>query len=129
MAGEVFRGLDIFSENLPTFILKGKEKVQTRVGGVATILIGLVILMYAGLTFSHLITRHKPEMFTYYKDNVYSLNSEKINLSARNFKIALTVEDYFPPKAMKNDLRYVKWIFRIVGKRDGVWYENILDYH
>ena len=117
MAGEVFRGLDFFGETLPKFILKGKEKVQTRVGGVATILIGLVVLMYAGFKFSHLITRHNPVMFTYYKDNLYSHNSESINLSARKFRIALTVEDFFAPAARKDDPRFVKWIFRMVGKR------------
>ena len=68
-------------------------------------------------------------MFTYYKDNTYSLNNEKINLGARNFKMAVTIEDYFPPIAQKNDLRFVKWIFRMVEKRDGVWTERMLSYH
>ena len=129
MAGEVFRGLDIFSEAIPTFILQGKKKVQTRVGGVATILLVIIVFMYAALKFSYLITRHKPEMFTYFKDNTYSLNNEQLNLGARNFRIAVTIEDYFPPIAQKNDLRFVKWMFRMVIKRNGVWTERILPYH
>ena len=68
-------------------------------------------------------------MFTYYKDNTYSLNNEKINLGARNFRMAVTIEDYFPPIAQKNDLRFVKWIFRMVEKHNGVWTERMLPYH
>ena len=91
-------------------------------GGVATILVGVVCLMYAGFKFSHLITRHKPIMFTYLKDNDYSLSGEMVNLSERNFKLAITIEDFFDPIAQKNDPRYVKWIFRMYGKRQGVWF-------
>ena len=71
MTGEVFRRLDIFGQNLPTFILKGKDKVQTRIGGVVSILIGILVLMYACLKFSHLIDRHNPVMNSFYKEDYY----------------------------------------------------------
>ena len=98
MTGEVFRGLDVFGQSLPTFILKGKDKVQTRVGGVFTILAFLIVLMYAILKFSHLMARHKPTMFSYLKDNDYSLNGVEIDLSERKFRIAVTIEDFFAPR-------------------------------
>ena len=109
MTGEVFRGLDVFGESLPAFILKGKDKVQTRVGGVFTILAFLIVLMYAILKFSHLMTRHKPTMFSYLKDNDYSLNGEEVNLSERKFRIAVTIEDFFAPIKHKTTHKYVKW--------------------
>ena len=40
--------------------------------------------------------------------------------------MAVTIEDFNSPSKLKNDERYVKWFFRIVGKRDGVWYQHIL---
>ena len=72
MTGEVFRSLDIFGENLPTFILKGKDKVQTRAGGVVTIIIFIVILMFAGYKFIHLKEKRDPVMSQYYKENYYT---------------------------------------------------------
>ena len=71
MTGEVFRRLDIFGQDLPTFILKGRDKVQTRIGGVVSILIFILVLMYASLKFSHLVDRHNPVMNSFYKENYY----------------------------------------------------------
>ena len=62
MTGEVFRRLDIFGQDLPTFNLKGKDKVLTRIGGVVTIIISITVLMYAGIKFQHLVTRDNPVM-------------------------------------------------------------------
>ena len=63
-------------------------------------------------------------MFSYLKDNDYILNEEKISLTERNFRIAFTIEDtnedYSGRIKLKNDERYVKWLFRIVGKREGL---------
>ena len=41
--------------------------------------------------------------------------------------MAVTIEDWIStPKKLKNDERYVKWLFRLVGKHDGEYYEHIL---
>ena len=45
-----------------------------------------------------------------------------LNLNDAKFRIAVTIEDYYSPRELKTDPRYVKWIFRLYGKRDGVWY-------
>ena len=103
--------------------------MQTRLGGVVTIIIYTYVLMYASLKFSYFISRNKPTMFSYLKDNDYSLKGEDINLGYRNFRIAVTIEDFFPPKKLKNDERYVKWIFRLYGKTDGIFYQHMLSYH
>ena len=118
MTGEIFKNMDAFGESLPTFILKGRKKVQTRIGGVTTILICTVVLMYAGLKFSHLMDKHNPVMSSYYKEDYYA-NGEAVDLSERNFRMAISVEDYLEPIMQKNDPRYVKWQFRLWGKRDG----------
>ena len=59
--------------------------MQSRIGGVVTVIIYTCVLMYASLKFSYLISRNKPTMFSYLKDNDYSLRGEEINLGERNF--------------------------------------------
>ena len=71
MTGELFRGLDGFGQSLPKFILKGRDKMQSRLGGVVTVIIYLYVLMYASLKFSYFITRNKPTMFAYLKESDY----------------------------------------------------------
>ena len=66
-------------------------------GGIFTIFSFLIVLMFAILKFSHLMTRHKPTMFSYLKENDYSINGEEVDLSERNFRIAVTIEDFFAP--------------------------------
>ena len=114
MTGEIFKNMDAFGESLPTFILKGRKKVQTRIGGVTTILICTVVLMYAGLKFSHLMDKHNPVMSSYYKEDYYA-NGEAVNLSERNFRMAVSVENLYGSFKLKDDERYVKWLFRLVG--------------
>ena len=57
-------------------------------------------------------------MSSYFKENAHD-NDFRFNLNKNNFRIAVSVEDYYPPKQRKNDPEYVKWMFRIVGKRKG----------
>ena len=97
MISELLRGLDAFGQSLPKFILRGKDRMQSRLSGVVTLIINLCVLMFATLKFSYFITRNKPTMFSYLKDNDYSINGEEINLSERNFKIAVTIEDFNEP--------------------------------
>ena len=111
MTGEVFKSIDVFGESLPTFILKGRDKVTTRTGGVATIVITIIALMYALLKFSHLIDKHNPMMSTYFKED-YWKSEDLINLGERNVRLAFTIEDHLDPKKQKNDPKYVKWLVR-----------------
>lgn len=114
MTGEIFRDMDAFGQSLPAFILKGRKKVQTRLGGVTTILIVTVVLMYAGLKFTHLISKHNPVMSSYFKEDYYS-SGETVDLSQKNFRMGISVESYLAPIQQKNDPRYVKWQFRLWG--------------
>ena len=94
MTGEAFRSLDIFGHNLPSFLLKGKDKVQTRIGGVASIVLFISVLMYASLKFQQLVDKHNPVVNSYYKENYYE-SGEGIDLEERNLKLAFTVEDTY----------------------------------
>ena len=113
---------------MPTFILKGRDKVQTRTGGVATIVITIIALMYAALKFSHLTDKHNPMMSSYFKEDYYK-SEDLINLSERRVRLAFTIEDHLDPKKQKSDPKYVKWLVRQSGQRNGEKFQRILPYH
>ena len=52
-----------------------------------------------------------------------------MNLGERNFRMAFAVEPYYAPYFLLNDPSYVKWLFHLWGKKDGVAYEKILPHH
>ena len=84
--------------------------------------------MYAGIRFEHLVERKNPVMSQYYKENYYG-SGEGIDLYERNIRLAFSVEPVFGTKVMKNDPRYVKWLVRYAGKRDGKDFQRILPHY
>ena len=60
--GRVLERFDAFGSKLPPFNLKGKTKVHTRLGGIVSLLIMSVTLMYGSIKFMHLLSRHNPNM-------------------------------------------------------------------
>ena len=87
----------------------------------------MVLFMYGTLKFTHLVSKHNPNISSFNK--VDYLANQFINLNERKFKFALTFESFLSPKIQKNDPRYVKYFFRIYGKRKGIEYQKILPYH
>ena len=57
------------------------------------------------------------------------MNGRLVNLSKQNFRIAFTVESFTLDPKQLNDGRYIKYIFRQYGKRNGEYYQRILPYH
>ena len=53
---------------------------------------------------------------------------EVLSLKEINFKIAFSVEGYVE-REVKDDPRYVKYLVRTFGKKDGKEFEQILPYH
>ena len=73
----------------------------------------MVVFMYSTVKFSYLITKHGPNISTYYRED--DMSGVTLNLNDHKFRFAFTVEDYFSPIAQKNDPRYVKYLFRMYG--------------
>ena len=71
--------------------------MSTRIGGFASIVMFIVVLLYASLKFSHLIDKHNPVMNSFYKENYYE-SQEGIDLSERKVKLAFTIEDTYGVK-------------------------------
>ena len=119
--------MDYFGYDLPNFNIKGSEKINTIAGGIFSLVLFMVVFMYGALKFSHLMTKHNPQIGSYFKEN--EMSGIALNLNERNYRIAFTVESYMSPKKQKSDPRYVKYLFRLYGKKKGKEYEKILSYH
>ena len=52
----------------------------------------------------------------------------RVNLNEINYRVAFTVEGYHDQE-MKNDPRYVKYMVRIFGIKDGEKYQKMIPYH
>ena len=83
--------------------------------------------MYGALKFSDLVTKPNPIINTYFKDD--GMTGTFLNLNERNFRIAFTVESFLSPIKQKNDPRYVKYLVRLNGKRNGQPYQKVLQHH
>ena len=116
MRGSLLERMDAFGMPLPSFNLRGKEFIRTRLGGVCTLLILAIVLLYASVKFMHLQTRHNPTMSSYFKDTDPNFS---VDLNSLDFRIAFAVEDFLLPKKLKNSPKYVKWLFRLFGRKDG----------
>ena len=85
--------------------------VTTRTGGVVTVIIALLVFLYASLKFTHLTTRYNPQMSSYFSDLE---DDEVLDMAEEtDFMIAFSIEDFHKPRQLKNDPKYVKWIFRM----------------
>ena len=63
---------DIFGKPLPMFNIKGKESVHTILGGVASICIFGVVVLYAVAKFAQLESRSNPTVSSYIEQGFYN---------------------------------------------------------
>lgn len=126
-AKTVLERFDIFGQALPTFNLNGKGKVNTIAGGFLTVIILGVVLAYGTTKMIQLESKANPNISSYLKEAAFDY-TDMIDLNEENFRIAFAVEG-FRSKDLKIDPKYVKWIFRTYGKKDGKEFERLLPYH
>ena len=85
---------DSFGSPIPSFSLKGQEKVNTAIGGCLTILMWIILLVYASDKALELYKRQNPIINVINKPAAID-ESEIINIGASNFRFAFSLEtDY-----------------------------------
>ena len=115
-AQKVLETVDAFSEPIPVFNVRGKTKVSTGAGGILTLLVAAVVLMYGFIRFEHMLSKYNPNINDYYVD----LDEEQVgNFNEANFRFAFTIEDFYAPRELKDNEKYVKWAVRIYGAENG----------
>ena len=73
------------------------------------------------------MNKHNPFISEMTENNIYDY-STRLDLNEINFKMAFSVEGYLDSQG-RDDPRYVKYIVRIFGKKDGVEYQEIIPFH
>ena len=119
--------IDLFGRPLPVFNLKGETKVFTVTGGLVSFAITVIVLCYGALKFQHMIMKHNADVTSVLETDVFDFN-EITNLNDVGFRVAFSVRGY-RKKELKDDPRYVKYLVRMFGKREGKDFERILPYH
>ena len=119
--------IDIFGQDLPGFNLKGTSTVHTMTGGLFTFIVVIISLVYGTIKLLQLVDKHNPNVSEVSELDFYNFE-EVLSLKEINFKIAFSVEGYLE-REVKDDPRYVKYLVRTFGKKDGKEFEQILPYH
>ena len=92
-----------------------------------TVFLLITMLLYAGIKLTMLINRENPNVSTFIEEFVLT-SDDKVNLKNSGLRFAWTMEGY-SDKELKNDPRYVKYLMRMAGRRNGKLIEKILDWH
>ena len=119
--------IDLFGMPLPSFNIKGEEKTRTNCGAFLTMLLVSIVVLYASIKSVQLQSRSNPIISAFEQSSDWTAENP-INFNERNMKVAFAFEG-FRDKKMKADPRYVRWIIRIFGKKDGDSYEKIYPHH
>ena len=74
-----------------------------------------------------LITHHNPNVSEALEENIIE-STRRLDLNEAKFKIAWSIEGY-TDNQIKDDPRYVKYMVRLIGKKDNKGYEKFLTFH
>ena len=99
----------MFGQPIVGFNMKAKTQIQTNPGAFMTILIAIVVLLYATIKFIHLNDKHNPSI-TEYQEAVVTDSERPINLNAIGFRAAFAFEGYSDEK-LKDSPEFVRNVF------------------
>ena len=90
-------------------------------------IIFMIALSYGLLKMIHLLDKANPNVTVVNDKDVYDFN-DILNLDEINFRFAWSIEGYHS-REMINNPKYVKYLVRKVGRKDGESFEKVMDYH
>ena len=89
----LLRSVDIFKQPVPTLNLNGKTKIPTIYGSCISILLLLVLFVYADFKLRILISRQNPQVTSSVEESVLT-SQDKVNLKRSGLRFAWTIEGY-----------------------------------
>ena len=125
--GNTMRDMDGFGKEIPSFNLRGENRVNSVCGGVVTTVILTLVLIYASMKAIDLVEKRNPTTSQGTIEDEFS-QAYVLNFNEVNHRFAFSVESGLNPIG-KNASQYVKWMVRILGIADGKVYEKVLPYH
>ena len=109
--------LDFFKQPIPTLNLDGKARTSTLIGTFISFSMLMVLAVYADYKLAILISRKNPIVSFFVEEQ--ALTSEfRLNLRDSGLRFAWTIEGYID-ETKKVDPRYVKYLVRTTGAKDG----------
>ena len=112
---------------MPQFQLKGRSRVPSLIGGIFALAILAIMALYALIKLNVLLNHENPNVSTFL--DLFAIDQwEKLALPEKELYFAWSIEGYLDEE-LKDDPRYVKYIMRMRGRRNGIDFETLLDYH
>ena len=118
---------DFFGAPLPSFNMSGTKVIHTKTGGLLSFCMFVLLLIYASLKLIQLFDRDNPNVSEFLEPNVFNFN-DKLDLNKIGFRLAFSVEGFLDQQ-VKDDPKYVKYIVRLFGFKDGKRVEYPVPFH
>ena len=123
----ILEQMDMFGASLPVFNLSGETQVRTKTGGCLSLMFMAIFLAYGAVKFGQMMSKHNPFISEITEINFFDIET-KLDLNEIKFRMAFSVEGFLD-KEIKDDPRYVKYIVRMVGKRNNVGVQEMIPFH
>ena len=124
---ETLDRIDLFKRPVPSFNIRGRTAISSLSGGIMSVIIFCLMLFYGSIKFVHLLSRHNPTISTHKQAFAYD-STKVIDLNQDSVRFAFGIEGFLDEET-KDDPNYIKYLVRYTGKKEGVAYESIVDYH
>ena len=105
--------LDSYAQPLPTFNIGGASEVRTHCGGCISLIILLVVFLFATLKMQHLLSNHNPQVNTFLERDAFDESHIWKAEQDDDFMVAFTVT-HFIDGTVKDDPNFVKWFVTYV---------------
>jgi len=100
--------IDFFAVPIPGLNFESRAAMGTWVGLLATIFLFTTQMAYTGLKFTHLMTKHNPQIAVAEESGVFYNQDHSLAVTDHNFTLAFMVSDFLTndPKSAANLLRW-----------------------
>lgn len=85
--------VDFFQRDMPQLNLRGKTTVATSFGGIISLLMFSIMILYAFIKFERLISRSNPNVSTYLEQSVLT-SQDSVTLKDVGVRFAFAIEGY-----------------------------------
>ena len=102
--------MDMFAAKLPSFSLNGQQEVKTATGGFLSLVLYVLVFLFAIMKIQHLFSKKNPAITTFTDPNAFG-QEEKFNTGIDGFQLAVAVEHY--SEGVRVDPRYLQFVARL----------------
>lgn len=121
--------LDMFSEQLPQFNLRGEQTKASWCGTLSSLILLTLMISYGSLKLETLLQRKNPTISFSEKISAFD-ESTVLDLKSAGLKFAFTAEkENGTTYELVNDSRYVRFMATVSGYTEGDWGLRPISFH